>query len=334
MAHNPRFRPLLHTRRGVARGMVIVVAEDATPVVSERARTLLQGAFDTHVHISPDVVPRRVDDLTLARRFAELGLGGFLLKSHYTSTAERASVVSAAAPEGVLVLGAIALNRAVGGLNAVAVEIAAREGARTVWFPTVDSVNESGEETEFPPGAKVPVWMELQRELRAAGVAIEPVPVVDDDGVVLPETRTVLRTIARHGLLLATGHLARGEIFAVVDAAVEAGVGDIVVTHPDFPSQSLSFEDQRALAAKGALLERCFTTPHTGKTTWEHIYGAIRETGVEHSVLSTDLGQTANPDVEDGLGLMVDRLLAAGFDEEEVHVMAVVNTRRVAGVAG
>jgi hypothetical protein len=49
-------------------------------------------------------------------------------------------------------------------------------------------------------------------------------------------------------------------------------------------------------------------------------------------VLSTDLGQKANPDVEDGLALLVDRLLAAGFDEEEVHTMAVVNTRRVAGV--
>ncbi len=35
--------------------------------------------------------------------------------------------------------------------------------------------------------------------------------------------------------------------------------------------------------------------------------------------------------MEDGLALMVDRFLAAGFDEEEVHAMAVVNTRRVAG---
>jgi Family of unknown function (DUF6282) len=307
------------------------VAAD-TPPVSARARSLLQGAFDTHVHISPDVVPRKIDDLTLARRFAELGLAGFLLKSHYTSTAERASVVTAAAPEGVSVLGSITLNRAVGGMNAVAVEIAAREGARTVWLPTVDSVNESGEETEFPPGAKVPVWMELQRELRAAGIEIEPVPVIAGDGSVLPETRSVLETIARNGLLLATGHLARDEIFAVVDAAVEEGVRDIVVTHPDFPSQSLSFDDQRALAERGALLERCFTTPHTGKTTWEHIFEAIRATGAEHSVLSTDLGQTANPPVEDGLGLMVDRLLEAGFDEDDVHVMAVRNTRRVAGV--
>ena len=299
--------------------------------VSERARSLLRGAYDMHVHISPDVVPRRVDDLTLARRFAELGLAGFQLKSHYGSTAERASVVRAAVP-GVHVMGAIALNRAVGGMNAVAVEIAAREGARTVWFPTVDSVNESGEETQFPPGAAIPPWMELQRELRAEGVAIEPVAVVAADGAVLPETRVVLGTIARHGLVLATGHLSRDEIFAVVEAAVEEGVNEIVITHPDFPSQDLAFEDQSALAACGALLERCFTTPHTGKTTWDHLFEAIRVTGPEHSVLSTDLGQKANPDVEDGLGLMVDRLLAAGFTEDEVHTMAVANTRRLAGV--
>ena len=31
------------------------------------------------------------------------------------------------------------------------------------------------------------------------------------------------------------------------------------------------------------------------------------------------------------MGLMVDRLFEAGFSEEEVYVMAVVNTRRVAG---
>jgi len=307
------------------------MTDDGLPPVSQRARELLRGAVDTHVHIAPDVVTRKIDDVSLARRFGELGMAGFLLKSHYTSTAERASVVRAAVP-GVEVFGAIALNRAVGGMNAVAVEIAAREGARTVWFPTVDSENEAGEETAFPPGAKVPVWMELQRELRSSGLEPQPVAVVDGDGAVLPETRTVLRTVARHGLLLATGHLARDEIFAVVDAAVEEGVRDIVVTHPDFPSQSLSFDDQAALAAKGALLERCFTTPHTGKTTWTHIFDAIRATGVEHSVLSTDLGQVANPAVEDGLGLMVDLLLGAGFDEEEVHTMAVRNTRRVAGL--
>jgi hypothetical protein len=297
---------------------------------SRRARELLQGAFDTHLHIGPDVVERKIDDISLAHRFAELGMAGFLLKSHYTSTAERASVVSAAVP-GVRVLGAISLNRAVGGMNPLAVEVAAREGARTVWLPTVDSVNES-HEREAPPGAKVPVWVKLQLELREQGIEIEPVPVVDSDGGVLAQTRAVLATIARHQMVLATGHLGRDEIFTVVDAAVQEGVREIVITHPEFPSQNLSIEDQRGLVQRGALLERCFTTPHTGKVSWEQWIGNIRATGAEHSVLSTDLGQVFNPAVEDGMGLMVDRLLAAGFDDEEVHVMAVVNTRRVAGV--
>ena len=148
---------------------------------------------------------------------------------------------------------------------------------------------------------------------------------------VLPEVRTVLALVARHGMVLATGHLSREEIFAVVDAAVQAQVENVVVTHPEFPSQNLSVDDQRALAERGALLERCFTTPHTGKVSWERWLENIRLTGPEHSVISTDLGQVFNPPVEDGLATMVDRLLEAGFTEEEVRVMAVVNTRRVAG---
>ena len=305
-----------------------VQAPDRVP--SDRARELLRGAYDTHMHISPDVVERKIDDITLAKRFQELGMDGFVLKSHYGSTAERASVVRAAVP-GINALGAIALNRAVGGINPLAVEIAAREGARTVWLPTVDSVNES-HEREAPPGAKVPVWVKLQLELREQGIEIPPVPVVNEaNGTVLPEVREVLAMIARHNMLLATGHLSRDEIFAVLDAALESGVRDIVITHPEFPSQDLSVEDQKALADKGALLERCFTTPHTGKVTWETWIENIRATGPESSVLSTDLGQVFNPPVEDGMALMVDRLLDAGFTEEEVYVMAVVNTRIVAG---
>jgi hypothetical protein len=237
---------------------------------------------------------------------------------------------------GIHALGAIVLNRAVGGMNPLAVEVAAREGARTVWLPTVDSVNESHEREAVggTGSAKVPVWVKLQLELREQGIEIPPVPVVDDAGAVLPETREVLAMVARHGMVLATGHLGRDEIFAVVDAALEEGVTEIVITHPEFPSQNLSQPDQHALVQRGALLERCFTTPHTGKITWEAWIENIRVAGPEHSVLSTDLGQIFNPEVEDGLAVMVDRLLDAGFDEQEVQVMAVQNTRRVAGAGG
>jgi hypothetical protein len=300
------------------------------PTPSERARGLVRGGYDMHVHIDPDFVPRIIDDLGLARRCLELGLAGFQMKSHYTSTAERARTVSAAVP-GVRAIGAIVLNQAVGGINPLAVEIAAREGARTVWMPTVNSVNEIEEVHDFPAGAPMPVWMKFELSLREAGVEAEPVAVLDANGKPLPDVLKVFEVAARHQLVLATGHLAREEIFAVVDGALAAGIGDVVVTHPEFPSQNLSLEDQAELAGRGALLERCFTTPYTGKVPWQHVFDGVRATGVENNVLSTDLGQVFNPPVEDGLALFADKFLEAGFSEEEIQTMAVANTRRLAG---
>ncbi|MGH2835694.1 MAG: DUF6282 family protein [Solirubrobacteraceae bacterium] len=300
------------------------------PTPSERARQLVRGGFDMHVHIDPDFVPRIIDDVGLARRCVELGLAGFQMKSHYNATAERARTVNAAVP-GAHAIGAIVLNQAVGGMNPLAVEIAAREGARTVWMPTVNSTGEMEEVHSFAPGAPMPVWMKFEVSLREAGVEAEPVAVLDGDGKLLPAVQKVLGVAARHQLVLATGHLARDEIFAVVDGALAAGIGDVVVTHPEFPSQNLSLEDQAELANKGALLERCFTTPYTGKVSWERVFDGVRATGVENNVLSTDLGQVFNPPVEDGLALFADRFLQAGFSEEEVHTMTVTNTRRLAG---
>ena len=290
---------------------------------SPRARELVRGAYDLHVHVEPDLAKRRIDDLGLAHRFAELGLAGFVLKSHYAPTAERAAVVRAAVP-GVDALGAITLNAGVGGLNAQAVEIAAREGARIVWLPTVDSENEASE--EGPKPAKPPAWRKIQDELAEAGVGAPPVKLEDD------ALAKIYSVVARHDLVLATGHLGRAEIHTAVGAALAAGVAHVVVTHPDYPTQGVPIDEQRELAERGAVLERCFAPIHSGKVSWEQTFDAIRATGPEHNVLSTDLGQVQNPPVEDGLALMADRLLEAGFSEDDVRTMAVTNTRLLAGV--
>jgi hypothetical protein len=290
---------------------------------SDRARELVRGAYDLHVHVEPDLASRRIDDLSLARRCAEVGLAGFVLKSHYVPTAERAAVVRGAVP-GVDALGAIALNAGVGGLNAQAVEIAAREGARIVWLPTVDSENEAREDGAKP--ASPPVWRRIKDEFVAAGVATEPVRLTEAG------LDAVLAVVARHRLVLATGHLGRAEIHTAVNAALAAGVEQVLVTHPDYPTQGVPVDEQRALVECGAMLERCFAPIHTGKVSWEQTFEAIRGTGPEHNVLSTDLGQITNPPVEDGLALMADRLLGAGFSDDDIRTMAVVNTRKLAGV--
>lgn len=302
------------------------------PVPTARARALVVGAYDTHVHVAPDVMPRRIDDVSLARRFAAVGMAGFVLKSHYVSTAERAEVVRGVVP-GVDVLGAVTLNGSMGGFNPVAVEIAGRQGARIVWLPTVDCVNQRQSRAQAPAGATPPMWAQLQDDLAAQGIMASAIAVLDDAGAVLPEVRDVLRVIAKHDMVLATGHLSEREIVAVVDAGFDAGIRRIIVTHPEFTSQQLPVGVQHRLAKRGALLERCFTTPHSGKVSWEELFDHIRAIGPEHSILSSDLGQPFNPPVEDGLALMADRLLGAGFSEADITVMAVENTRRMTAPA-
>lgn len=303
------------------------------PVPSARARELVRGAYDLHLHLDPDVFKRQTTDLALARRYRELGMAGFVLKSHYAPTAERAAVVRAAEP-GVDVLGAIALNQAVGGLNPIAVEVAARVGCAVVWMPTFDSLNEPAGREDPKPGASLPAWAKMQHELKAQGVGSEAIPVLGPDGRVVPALDHVLRIIARHDMILATGHLSRDEIFAVAAAALELGVRRVLITHPEFTSQRLGPEDQAELGRMGCYLEHCFTTAYAGRCTFDEMFANIRAAGVERCLISTDLGQVDNPPPEDGMALMADRLLEAGFSEDEVRTMAVENTSALVGRAG
>ena len=125
-------------------------------MISDRAWEAIKGGYDLQVHVAPDVIERRTDDVDLAKDFLSHGLKGFVLKSHYIPTAERAKVVRRAVP-GIEAYGAITLNHSVGGLNPVALEIAGRSGAKIVWMPTVDAANETAGRVDGP-STKLPFW--------------------------------------------------------------------------------------------------------------------------------------------------------------------------------
>ena len=284
----------------------------------------IHGAYDLQVHVGPDVIARRIEDLELAKEFLEHGLRGFVLKSHYVPTAERARVVTRAVP-GIAAFGAITLNHAVGGLNPVAVEIAGRSGCKIVWMPTVDAANETAGRVGGA-NVKLPFWAQMQRELAAMGIAPPPLTVLGPDGDVSDATRRCLELIARHDMILATGHLGRYEIFPLVRVAREMKVHKVLVTHAEFPSQNLSAGEQLELADLGAYIEHCFTTMHTGKAPWDAVFDSIRQVGVGRCVLSTDLGQPINPPVAEGFAMFAERLLEAGFSVAEIRRMAVTNS--------
>src|ERR1700686_3921902 len=195
-------------------------AATAMPV-SDAAWEALKGGYDLQVHVAPDVIERRIDDLDLAKEFLAHGLRGFVLKSHYFPTAERAKVVTRAVP-GIEAYGAITLNHSVGGLNPVAVELAGRSGCKIVWMPTVDAANETAGRLDGP-NVKLPFWAKIQRELAATGIAPPPITVLDDKGNLNEAARRCIERIAKHNMILATGHLGRVEIFQLVKTAREMG---------------------------------------------------------------------------------------------------------------
>ncbi len=298
--------------------------------VTDAAWEAIQGAYDLQVHVAPDVIERRTDDVDLARDFLAHGLRGFVLKSHYIPTAERAKVVARAVP-GIESYGAIALNHSVGGLNPVAIEIAGRSGAKIVWMPTVDAANETAGRLDGG-SEKLPFWAKIQREIAAAGITRPPITVLattvlamtapDGAGRISDDTRQCLELIAKYNMILATGHLGRHEIFPLVKEARALGVKRIVITHAEFPSQNLSGDEQAELASYGAIIEHCFTTYHTNKAPWEAVFANIRRAGVERTMLSTDLGQAANPPVAEGFAIFAQKLLDAGFTVAEINRMA------------
>ena len=301
-------------------------AEEAVRV-SAAAWNALEGAYDLQIHVGPDVIPRRIDDLDCAREFLAHGMRGFVLKSHYIQTGERAQVVTKAVP-GIKVYGAVTLNHSVGGLNPVAVELAGRSGCKIVWMPTVDAENETAGRLDGG-NQKLPFWAKIQRELAAEGISPPPLSVVDRSGQLIELARRCLERIAKHNMILATGHLGRVEIFALVRAAKEMGLRKVLVTHAEFPSQSLTGEEQKELADLGAIIEHCFTTTYTNKVPWEVAFANIRKTGVSRTVISTDLGQSINPPVAEGFAMFAQRLLDAGFTVDEVRTMAVTIPTRL-----
>jgi len=295
--------------------------------VSDRAWKALEGAYDLQVHVGPDVIARRIDDIDCAKEFLARGMKGFVLKSHYIQTGERAQVVSKAVP-GSRVFGAVTLNHSVGGLNPVAVELAGRTGCKIVWMPTVDAQNETAGRLDGG-SEKLPFWAKIQRELAAEGISPPPLSVIDGSGELTDPARRCLERIARHNMILATGHLGRREIVALVRAAKTMGLKKVVVTHAEFPSQNLSGDEQNELADLGAIIEHCFTTTYTAKATWESTFANIRRAGVARAVISTDLGQTINPPVADGFAMFAQRLLDAGFTADEIRTMAVTIPARL-----
>jgi len=288
-------------------------------------RELIHGAYDLHVHSAPDVLPRRMDDIEMAARIKESGMAGYAIKSHYFCTSERAQLINKLY-SGCDAVGTITLNSAVGGINPAAVEMAARSGARLVWFPTCDSAHEVAHTFDGNPDKKLPYWAQIVIEMKAAGIDTPTICILEEDGTLKKEVYDVLDILAKYQMVLATSHISHEETFALVAAAKERKVERVIITHVDFPTTFYDVEEQKQLAALGAYMEHCYTTWATGKVDFAVTKAQIMELGADRVILATDLGQKTAPYPDEGMLEFATKLYEAGMSESEVRKMTVVNT--------
>lgn len=293
-------------------------------------RELIRGAYDLHVHSAPDVLPRRMDDIEMAQRIIDSGMAGYAIKSHYFCTSERAQLVNKQFPA-CDAIGTITLNSSVGGMNPTAMEMAARSGVKLVWFPTCDSENELAHVFDGNPNKKLPYWAQIVIQMKEAGIQAPTIRILDENGKLKAPVYDVLDIIAKHDIILTTGHIAHDEAFALVAAAKERGVRKIIITHVDFPSTYYTVKEQKQLVKMGAMMEHCYTTWATGKVDFAVTEQMIREIGPEHCILATDLGQKTALYPDEGMLAFAKKLIERGFTSEQVRTMTVYNPRALLG---
>lgn len=288
-------------------------------------KELIRGAYDLHVHSAPDVLPRKMDDIEMAQRIIDSGMAGYAIKSHYFCTSERAELINKLYP-GCNAIGTITLNSSVGGINPTAVEMAARSGAKLVWFPTCDSEYELSHVFNGDPNKKLPYWAQIIIQLKEDGIKTPTIRLLNDDGRLKDEVYEVIDIIARKNIILATSHSSHEETFALVKAAHERKVEKIIITHVDFPTTFYTVEEQKELAKYGAYMEHCYTTFATGKVDFDVTLEQIRALGPDQVILATDLGQKTAVYPDQGLLEFATKLYDNGFTENEIRKMTVENT--------
>lgn len=306
------------------------------------------GVVDTHYHVGPELIARRYDVKTLADVAAPFG-ATLVLKNHTYPTTPLAAL--ARARFGAQFLGGVVLNRYVGGLNPQAIE-GAWSGNRAevqsetpdptpfvVWMPTVHAASH----IRVHGFGFDPRWSGCcthGQDDHAAHAAEpkpdEPVVVFDEAGRPVPELIETLEAMARRRSILATGHLHGDEVKKLVPLALEIGIHRIILTHPHYPSIRLSDADQKALMKRPEVFaEHCFAVHTQDGVPIEDYVNAVKVTGPEQVLLSTDFGQVSSEPFPEGTiayaAEMGKRL--KGFVSREAFIaMFSANGRRALGL--
>lgn len=268
---------------------------------------LVKGVCDIHLHCRPDSRERSVDEYGFMQDAMRAGYRAVMFKSNDFSCHDRAYIIRQALPEAEC-FGSFCMNRVHGDkVNPFAAQKAVETSGglcRCIWMPTLDAA------------------YHYQCEGRGA----KGIPVLNDNGQVLPEVIRVMEICAEAGIIFATGHASPQESITLARKAQEIGVTKFVVTHANAHFWKMTADQIRQCIDRGAYIEYCYLPCLWGKGTKMPQYPrqSIREfadyvrVDPSRSFISTDLGQAVMPPPIEGMRDCILKLQGMGIPQNDI----------------
>ncbi|MCL4360566.1 DUF6282 family protein [Patescibacteria group bacterium] len=290
--------------------------------IDKRIQNIVRQSIDLHVHIGPEIVPRKFTVSQLVQ--AEKGsIGGFALKNHFWSTVP---FVREAQTKDIRLVGSVVLNSFVGGLNPDAIYAARTltEVPFIVWFPTVSA-------SQFLQSSAweiAPEWIDPKVNVKVRkSQDIPGISVLSSDGTLTKQAAACLLAIKKAGAILATGHISWKEARSLTNRAFILGIKKIILTHPIYQKIAMPVAVQKTLAQKGAFVEFCYSMYSIDTIPIAAIVRDMRTIGPARCIVSSDVGQTFSPSPSRALTRFASLLQKEGISSEELSVMMVKNPR-------
>jgi hypothetical protein len=254
-------------------------------------------------------------DIAKVRIAHARGLRALVIKDHNQPTAGLVYHLRREVPN-FLMYGGIVLNRPNGGINAAAVEFMATQikGApgKVVWMPAGDT----------------------ESEVKASTQPNRQFVSVTRAGEVLPEVKEVISLVAKHNLVLASGHVLAADALMVFREARRQGVQHMVATHAMDLAGKMTIPQMQEAAKIGAIIEFDYRNVFDdGGIRLD----AIRTIGPEHCLISefwTNKPGTTPREYGGlaGAGDWVAAMHKRGFTDRELDVMFKENPARLLGL--
>jgi len=294
------------------------------------ADRLLKGAIDLHHHGFPEISFEAktrledVDEMSIARN---AGMLGIVLKSHMFPTVGRAYHLRNLVP-GIEIFPSITLNYSVGGLNPMAIESAARQGAKVLFMPTW-----SAEHDIQRGGMSRHIRHFIDRaDCLRPGTGIR---LTGANGKLTQQARECLDCARQYGMTVCTGHISPQESIALADAAKDYGIDEVIFSHPDSGSVGAKREEIRDMCALGAVCEFCALgcLPPLQRIRPQEFVDIVGEIGSDKVILTTDYFFEWAPPGPETMRMLIGTFLALGMSEENVRKMVRDNPARMLGLA-